>query len=45
MRSNQLLGVVTGLDKPFCTEFSSADYAQVRTLGEEYRARNRRSVA
>lgn len=39
-----LLVVVTGLDKPFRTEFSNADYTAVRALGEEYRGRNPRSI-
>jgi hypothetical protein len=39
-----LLVVVTGLDKPFRTELSRADYAGVRALGEEYLARNPRSI-
>jgi hypothetical protein len=43
-RDKPLLVVVAGLDKPFRTEFSSADYADVRALGEEYRGRNRRSI-
>jgi len=40
-----LLVVVTGMDKPFRTTLSDADYAVVRELGEEYRARNPRSIA
>lgn len=43
-RDKPLLVVVAGLDKPFRTEFSSADYADVRALGEEYRGRNPRSI-
>jgi hypothetical protein len=39
-----LLVVVTGLDKPFRTTLSGRDYAAVRSLGCEYRARNPRSV-
>ncbi len=39
-----LLVVITGLEKAFRTEFSPADYANVRTLGDEYRNRNPRSV-
>ncbi len=35
-----LLVVLVGLDKPFRTTFSDADYARVRALGDEYRARN-----
>jgi hypothetical protein len=37
--------MTAGIDKPFRTEFTSAHYEQVRTLGQEYRARNPRSVA
>jgi hypothetical protein len=40
-----LLVVVTGLDKPFRTELGDADYAAVRTLGEEFLSRNPRSIA
>lgn len=40
-----LLVVVTGLDKPLRTTLSEADYAEVRALGDEYFARNPRSVA
>jgi hypothetical protein len=40
-----LLVVITGLDKPFRTEFSEGDYAAVRRLGDEYFSRNPRSVA
>ncbi len=40
-----LLVVITGLDKPFGTELSSADYAGVRRLGDEYFSRNPRSIA
>lgn len=43
-REKPLLVVVTGLDKPFRTVLSEADYKQVRELGEEYRTRNPRSV-
>jgi hypothetical protein len=38
------LVVVSGLDKPFRTELSSADYATVRELGDEYFGRNPRSI-
>jgi len=31
-----LLVVICGLDKPFRTELSGADYRHVRDLGEEY---------
>lgn len=40
-----LLVVVAGLDKPYRTNLSAADYAGVRTLGEEYHSRNPRSLA
>lgn len=40
-----LLVIVTGLGKPFRTRLSPADYAGVRKLGQEYLARNPRSVA
>jgi hypothetical protein len=40
-----LLVVVAGMDKPLRTTLSDADYAVVRELGEEYRARNPRSIA
>lgn len=40
-----LLTVVTGMGKPFRTTLRDRDYAQVRQLGEEYRARNPRSIA
>jgi hypothetical protein len=40
-----LLAVICGLDKPFRTELSGADYAGVRALGKEYLRRNPRSVA
>ncbi|MHB1497840.1 MAG: hypothetical protein ACYCXN_08020 [Acidimicrobiales bacterium] len=39
-----LLVVIAGLDKPFRTELSPADYAAVRALGEEYLGRNPRSI-
>jgi hypothetical protein len=38
------LVVLAGLDKAFMTTFSENDYAKVRALGDEYRARNPRSV-
>lgn len=44
-RPKPLLVVITGLDKPFRTELSRADYAGVRRLGEEYLSRNPRSIA
>ena len=39
-----LLVVVAGLDMPFRTTLSDADYARVRALGNEYLARQPRSV-
>lgn len=36
--------LITGMDKPNETAFSEADYARVRALGDEYRARSPRSV-
>jgi hypothetical protein len=39
------LVVIDGNDKPFQTKLSAADYAAVRTLGDEYLARNPRSLA
>jgi hypothetical protein len=44
-RPKPLLVVICGLDKPFRTELSDADYRQVRALGEEYLRRNPRSLA
>lgn len=38
------LVIITGKDKPFLTTLSEADYAEVRQLGSEYRARKPRSV-
>jgi hypothetical protein len=40
-----LLVVICGLDKPFRTQLSDADYRQVRDLGAEYLRRNPRSLA
>lgn len=40
-----LLVVIAGLDKPFRTELTKADYARVRALGDEYLSRNPRSIA
>jgi hypothetical protein len=37
--------LITGMDKPFRTVFSADDYAAVRALAEEYRARVPRSVS
>lgn len=44
-RPKPLLVVIDGRDKPFRTVLSARDYAAVRTLGEEYRSRNPRSLA
>lgn len=41
--SEPLLVVVAGLDKPFTTSLSEAEYRRVQALGEEYRGRNPRS--
>ncbi|GAA2708199.1 hypothetical protein [Actinoplanes palleronii] len=43
-RSKPLLVVVAGLDKPFRTTLSEADYKQVREFGREYWSRNPRSL-
>ena len=43
-RRKPLLVVICGLDKPFRTELSAADYRHVRDLGEEYLRRNPRSL-
>lgn len=40
-----LLVVIDGRDKPFRTTLSDADYANVRSLGVEFHARNPRSLA
>jgi hypothetical protein len=37
--------VITGMVKPFRTEFKASDYRRVRRLGDEYRKRTPRSVA
>ena len=37
--------LITGMDKPFRTVFSASDYAAVRVLADEYRARVPRSVS
>ena len=37
--------VITGMAKPFRTEFKATDYRRVRRLGDEYRKRAPRSVA
>jgi hypothetical protein len=38
------LVLITGMEKPFRTAFSERDYAKVRALGQEFRARTPRSV-
>jgi hypothetical protein len=38
------LVVITGMSKPFRTIFTKADYKAVRDLGDEYFARNPRSI-
>ncbi|GAB2445722.1 hypothetical protein GCM10027062_28240 [Nocardioides hungaricus] len=43
-RKKPLLVVVDGRDKPFRTTLSYADYAAVRSMGDEYLSRNPRSV-
>ncbi len=40
-----LLVILTGADKPFRTTLPDSAYKEVRALGEEYRARNPRSLA
>lgn len=40
-----LLVVIAGRDKPFRTTLTDRDYAQISALGQEYRARNPRSLA
>lgn len=40
-----LLTVIAGMDKAFRSTLAARDYAKVKSLGEEYRARNPRSVA
>ena len=40
-----LLVVIDGRDKPFRTTLSDADYAAVRSMGEEYLSRNPRSIS
>ncbi len=44
-RPKPLLVVICGLDKPFRTQLSDADYQHVRDLGIEYLRRNPRSLA
>ena len=39
------LVIIEGMDKAFRTTFTTADYARVRQLGDEYRRRKPRSVA
>jgi hypothetical protein len=43
-RRKPMLVVVAGLDKPFRTTLLDADYKEVRALGDEYHARNPRSL-
>lgn len=43
--SKPLLTALCGMTKPDRTTFSDSDYAAVRALGEEYLARNPRSLA
>jgi hypothetical protein len=43
-QSKPMLVVITGLDKPFRTTLSEADYEDVRAFGSEYRSRNPRSL-
>lgn len=44
-REKPLLVVIDGRDKPFRSALNDRDYADVRTLGHEYRKRNPRSIA
>jgi hypothetical protein len=44
-RPKPLLAVICGLDKPFQTQLSDADYQHVRDLGAEYLHRNPRALA
>jgi hypothetical protein len=39
------LTVIGGLDKPFKSVFSVADYAHIRALRDEYLSKNPRSLA
>ncbi|WP_052466321.1 hypothetical protein [Mobilicoccus massiliensis] len=39
-----LLVIIDGRDKPFRSTLSDADYAEVRSMGEEYLAHNPRSI-
>lgn len=43
-RDKPLLVVIDGRDKPFRTVLTERDYRAVRVLGEEYLARNPRSI-
>jgi hypothetical protein len=43
-RPQPFLAVITGMDKPFRTELGPGDYGKVRALGDEYFARNPRSI-
>jgi hypothetical protein len=38
------LVIISGLDKPFRTTLTAADYRRVKRLADEFRARNPRSV-
>lgn len=42
--SRPYLAVITGLDKPFLTEFSAKQYSKVKDLRNEYLNRNPRSL-
>ncbi len=44
-RSKPLIAVISGMEKPFRTVLSDADYRSVRLLGEEYLRYNPRSLA
>jgi hypothetical protein len=39
------LVIITGMSKPFRTEFTKHEYAAVQELGKEYRSQTPRSVA
>lgn len=43
-RDRPLLVAITGMSKPFKTTFSDSDYEKVRAMGEEYFAKNPRSI-
>lgn len=44
-RTKPLLVVIDGRDKKFGTELSTREYTKIRTLGQEYKSRNPRSLA